>query len=55
MKYDELSTHWRDSAFYPKFYMLDARVCFPFVLIFFTYAFEHFINFINSSDFFSNT
>ncbi len=34
MKYNELSTHWRDSAFYPKFYMLDARVCFPFLLFF---------------------
>ncbi|MFZ9035712.1 MAG: IcmT/TraK family protein [Francisellaceae bacterium] len=35
MKNNELATHWRDSAYYPKFYFLDARVCFPFLLFFF--------------------
>ncbi|ODN43842.1 IcmT/TraK family protein [Piscirickettsia litoralis] len=32
MSQNELSTHWRDSAYYPKLFMLDARVCFPFLL-----------------------
>ena len=35
MSQDDLSTHWRDSAYFPKFYMLDARVCFPFLIFFF--------------------
>ena len=35
MSNNELGSHWRDSAFFPKFYMLDARVCFPFLLFFF--------------------
>ena len=34
MKHNELATHWRDSAFFPKFFMLDARVCLPFLLFF---------------------
>ncbi|OAJ35146.1 IcmT/TraK family protein [Piscirickettsia salmonis] len=34
MNQNNLSSHWRDSAFYPKFYVLDARVCFPFLLFF---------------------
>ncbi|ERL63164.1 IcmT/TraK family protein [Piscirickettsia salmonis] len=34
MSKNSLSSHWRDSAFYPKFYVLDARVCFPFLLFF---------------------
>lgn len=34
MSMNELATHWRDSAYYPKLFMLDARACFPFLLFF---------------------
>ena len=33
MKQD-LMTHWRDSAHFPRFFMLDARACLPFLIFF---------------------
>ena len=29
---NELMTHWRDSAHFPRFFMLDARACLPFLI-----------------------